>query len=237
MQGPIKWLITLCLLCWENTAAASATYEPIQTDEMLALANSQQITHGWLFPWALRMAVKPSPLKLPCVSGTGQWQQDKVPQPSLPGKERQKKVLLGCINREEHPQHILLCEKGCQLRWRACTGSYFKCFITVRALWELYHTYTGMKNILYAPQNLWTNINLLFSAAHAAGRKGSGEIMRGSWTSQVTAAGRLPQEARERIVCINTATELFLCRSQSTLKSYSLSQRRENLDPGMQRVI
>lgn len=205
---------------------------------MLALANSQQITHGWLFPWAPRMAVKLSPLKLPCVRGTGQWQQDKVLQPSLPGRERHKKVLLECSNREEHPQHILLCEKGCQLRWRACTDSYFKCFITARALWELYHTYTGMKNILYAPPQIFEQILIYCSQLPTLlAEKVLEKFCRGSWTSQVTAAGRLPQEARERIVCVNTATELFLCRSQSTLKSYSLSQRRENLDPEMQRVI
>lgn len=77
--------------------------------------------------------------------------QDKVLQAALPRTERQKKVLLGCIEREEHSQHILLCEKGCQLGWAACRDSYFKCFVTARAVGELEHAYTGMKNILYTP--------------------------------------------------------------------------------------
>lgn len=72
-------------------------------------------------------------------------------QPSLPRTERQKKVLLGWIEREEHSQHILLCEEGWQLGWAACRNSYFKCFVTARAFGELDHAYTGMKNILYTP--------------------------------------------------------------------------------------
>lgn len=100
-------------------------------------------------------------------------------QPSLPRTERQKKVLLGWIEREEHSQHILLCEKGWQLGWAACRNSYFKCFVTVRAFGELDHAYTGMKNIFYTPPNLWMNTSSLFSAAHTAGRKGSGEILQG----------------------------------------------------------
>lgn len=95
-----------------------------------------------------------------------------------------------------------------------------------------------MKNILYAPPQIFEQILIYCSQLPTLlAEKVLEKFCRGSWTSQVTAAGRLPQEARERIVCVNTATELFLCRSQSTLKSYSLSQRRENLDPEMQRVI
>lgn len=236
LEGPVKWLIILCLLRWENTAAASAAYEPIQTDEMLALANSQQMTHRWFFPVAPRMAVKPSPLKRPCVSKTGQWQQDKVLQPSLPGTERHKKVLLGCINREKHPKHSLLCEKRCwgeQLARIAILSAllqrgFYENYIILILAWKIY----------FMPPKIFEQIFLYYSQLPMLlAERVLEKLCRGSWTSQVTAAGRLPQEARERIICINAATKLFFCRSQSTLKSYSLSQRRENLDPEMQSVI
>lgn len=54
------------------------------------------------------------------------------------------------------------------------------------------------------------------------------KFCRGSRASCVTAAGRLPWEVREIIIFINTGTKLFFCRSQSTLRSYNLSQGREN---------
>lgn len=42
LEGPANWLIILCLLCWENTAAAPGACKSTQTDEMLALAK-----RGW----------------------------------------------------------------------------------------------------------------------------------------------------------------------------------------------
>lgn len=57
------------------------------------------------------MAVKPSPLKPSCAGSTGQGQQDKVLQSSLSETERHKKVLLGWLNSQEHPQQIPQCEQ------------------------------------------------------------------------------------------------------------------------------
>jgi len=82
---------------------------------------------------------------------------------------------LGYINREEHPKHIPLHEKGRPLRRTACGENY--CFITVRALWKRCHILLERKAYLLVSRIFELNFHLLFSAATDASMKDSVHVL------------------------------------------------------------
>lgn len=150
------------------------------------------------------MAVKPSPLKPPCAGRTGQGQQDKVLQSSQFETERHKKVPLGCLNSQEHPQHIPQCE---QLAGEAILSASIQQWLSYNHIILLI---LAQKIYFMPPSNFWANILLLFSAAYAVGRRRLLEkFCQRSCTKPVTASGRVPREEWTRIICISAATKLF----------------------------